>query len=101
VKNKLIGLLIVATYFGNSVICDFFYVNNPAKWWHLNHAILTICFILALKFKESGTFIEKLFISMVLNNIYVLVVKQEFQYTLNDIWFIGLFTLTQYIKKKE
>lgn len=100
-KYKIIGSLIVALYFGNVYICDFFYLENPVKWWYLNHAILTICFVLALKFKESGTFIEKLFISMALNNIYVLVIKQEFQYTLNDFWFIGLFTLAQYIKKKE
>ena len=103
-KNKLIGLLIVAIYFGNSVICDFFYVNNPHKWWYLNNSILAFCMILGIKYKESGTFIEKFFISMVANNIYVLLVKAEHTYTLNDFWFVAIFTLAQYLKvetKKE
>ena len=35
---------------------------------------------------------------MVANNIYVLLAKDEFTYTLNDIWFIAIFTLAQYLK---
>lgn len=100
-KNKIIGLLLVVLYLSNKYICDFFYADNINKFWDLNHAILTICLVLALKFKENGNFIEKLFISMVLNNIYVLIVKSEHTYTLNDVWFIALFTLAQYIKKEK
>lgn len=97
-KNIIIGIFLVVLYLGNKQLCDFFYADNIEKYWYLNHAILTICIVLAIKFKESGNFIEKLFISMVLNNVYVLIVKQEIQYTLNDFWFIAIFTLAQYIK---
>lgn len=97
-KNKIIGLLIVALYFGNWCICDFFYGDNIPKFWYLNNSIITICMVLAIKYKESSDFIEKFFISMVANNIYVLLVKSEHEYTLNDIWFIAIFTLAQYLK---
>lgn len=100
-KNKLIGLLLVALYFGNKIICDFFYSTDIYNWWGLNHAILTLCIVISFKYKENSTFIEKLFISMIVNNIYVLLFKNETDYTLNDLWFVAIFTIAQYIKKDK
>jgi len=101
VKNKLIGLLLVVLYFGNKYICDFFYIEDVYNWWGLNHAILTLCIIIAIKYKEKSNFIEKLFSSMVMNNIYVLLFKNETTYTLNDLWMVGIFFVAQYIGKKK
>lgn len=94
----VIGILIVVLYLSNKYICDFIYSDNITKWWYLYIAILSLIIILAIKYKEKGNFIEKLFVSMVANNIYVLLAKDEFTYTLNDIWFIAIFTLAQYLK---
>lgn len=95
--KNIIGILIVILYLGNSFICNLIYPNNDKKWY-LYIAILSLIIILAIKYKEKGNFIEKLFVSMVANNIYVLLAKDEFTYTLNDIWFIAIFTLAQYLK---
>lgn len=38
---------------------------------------------------------------MVLNNIYALLYKNETNYTLNDLWFVAIFTIAQYIKKEK
>lgn len=99
VKNKLIGLLIIALYLSNKYICDFFYSDNIEKLWLLYACVLSGCMLLAIKYKSDGNFIEKLFISMVLNNIYVILFKNETTYTLNDLWMIGLFFAVQYIGK--
>ena len=93
----VIGILIIVLYLSNKYICNFIY-SDVTKQWYLNHAILSLIIILAIKYKEKGNIIEKLFISMVANNIYVLLAKDEFSYTLNDIWFIAIFTLAQYLK---
>lgn len=95
--KNVIGILIVVLYLSNKYICDFIF-SNVDKQWELYIAILSLIIILAIKYKEKGNFIEKLFISMVANNIYVLLAKDEFTYTLNDIWFIAIFTLAQYLK---
>jgi hypothetical protein len=97
-KNNIIGLILLAIYFTNSYICSFIFYYNIEKQWYLKYAILSLIIILAIKYKEKGNIIEKLFISMVANNIYVLLAKDEFSYTLNDIWFIAIFTLAQYLK---
>lgn len=97
-KNYVIGIFLVIIYFGNSYICNLIYSDNIEKQWYMNYAILSLIIILAIKYKEKGNIIEKLFISMVANNIYVLLAKDEFSYTLNDIWFIAIFTLAQYLK---
>jgi len=78
-----------------------FFANDIDRFWDMKIAILSVIIILSSKYKESSTFIEKLFISMVVNNIYALMVKQEYTYTLNDVWFIALFTLAQYLRKEK
>ena len=98
-KNKLIGLLIVALYLSNKYICDFFYSDNVEKLWLLYVSILSACILLAIKYKSDNNFFEKLFNSMVANNIYVFLFKDETAYTLNDLWMIGIFFVAQYIGK--
>ena len=97
--NKAIGILIVTLYFTNSYICDYFFSNNITKLWYLNNSILAICMVLAIKYKSDNDFFEKLFNSIVINNIYVLIFKNETTYTLNDLWMIGIFFVAQYIGK--
>jgi hypothetical protein len=98
-KNKLIGLLIVALCLSNKYICDFFYSDNVDKLWLLYVSILYACILLAIKYKSDSNFFEKLFNSMVANNIYVFLFKDETAYTLNDLWMIGIFFVAQYMVK--
>lgn len=100
-KNTLIGLLLVALYFGNKYICDYFFADNITQFWYLNNSIIAVCVIFALKYKWNGNFIEKLFTSIIINDIYVLLFKNETTYTLNDLWFVAIFTIAQYIKKDK
>lgn len=99
--NKVIGILIIALYFSNKYICDYFFPDNITKLWYLNSSILSFCVILAIKYKSENNFVEKLFNSMVVNNIYVLLFRQETTYTLNDLWFVTIFTVAQYLKKEK
>ena len=96
--NYVIGILIALLYFSNKFICDLVYYNDITRWWYLNHAILSFLVILAVKYKEKGSFVEKLFNSMVANNILMLLTKHEQSYSINDIYFIAIFTLAQYLK---
>jgi hypothetical protein len=74
-------------------------MEDVYNWWGLNHAILTLCILIAIKYKSDNDFFEKLFNSIVINNIYVLLFKNETTYTLNDLWMIGIFFVAQYIGK--
>lgn len=96
--NYAVGILIVLLYFGNYQICEFFYSDDLYKWYQLKASILTLIIILAVKYKAQNNVIEKLFNSMVLNNIYALLYKNETTYTINDLWFVVIFTIAQYIK---
>jgi hypothetical protein len=99
--NKAIGILILLLYFGNTHICYLVFPDNVSKWWDLNHAILSLIIIISIKYKSENNFVEKLFNSMVVNNIYVLLFRQETTYTLNDLWFVTIFTVAQYLKKEK
>jgi hypothetical protein len=99
--NKAIGILILLLYFGNYYLCDLFFKNDDYKWWTLNHSILALIIIISIKYKSENNFVEKLFNSMVVNNIYVLLFRQETTYTLNDLWFVSIFTIAQYLKKEK
>lgn len=96
--NYAIGILIVLLYFGNAHICYLVFPDNVSKWWDLNNSILSLIIILAVKYKAQNNLIEKFFNSMVLNNIYALLYKNETTYTINDLWFVVIFTIAQYIK---
>lgn len=96
--NYAIGILIILLYFGNAHICYLVFPDNIDSWWDLNHSILSLIIILAVKYKAQNNVIEKLFNSMVLNNIYALLYKNETTYTINDLWFVVIFTIAQYIK---
>lgn len=97
-QNRIIGILILILYFANYHICKFIYPNDTEMFWKLKVAIYCIIILLALKYKSSSTFVYKLFNAIVINNIYVLLCKNEFTYTHNDVLFIVTFTLIQYIK---
>jgi hypothetical protein len=99
--NKAIGILILLLYFGNYYLCELFFKNDPDKWWNLNHSIISLVIIISIKYKSENNFVEKLFNSMVVNNIYVLLFRQETTYTLNDLWFVSIFTIAQYLKKEK
>lgn len=96
--NLVYGILILVIYFTNFHICNLVFPNDAVNWWYLNNSILSFLVILAIKYKEKGGFLEKLFISIVVNDIYVLLTKHEQSYSINDIYFIAIFTLAQYLK---
>jgi hypothetical protein len=97
-NNKLIGISIVILYFSNYHICNLFY-NNVDQWFKLKYAILSICLLLAFEYKKQNLLIEKIFLAVIFNNIYVLLFKNETGYSLNDIYFIAIFTAIQYVKQ--
>jgi hypothetical protein len=99
--NIAYGISIVLLYFSNSYICEFFFPYDIEKWYHLKFSIISLIIILAIKYKSENNFVEKLFNSMVVNNIYVLLFRQETTYTLNDLWFVSIFTIAQYLKKEK
>jgi hypothetical protein len=99
--NKANGILILLLYFGNYQICELFFKNDLYKWYQLNASILSLIVIISIKYKSENNFVEKLFNSMVVNNIYVLLFRQETTYTLNDLWFVTIFTVAQYLKKEK
>jgi hypothetical protein len=97
-NNNLIGILIVTLYFANYHICELIYPNDIPMFWKLKVAIYCLIILLAFEYKKQNIFLEKLFCAIIFNNIYVLLFNNETHYTLNDIYFIAFFTLTQYIK---
>ena len=99
--NRAIGILILVLYFSNYHICEYFFYNDIYKWYQLKYSILAFCMVLSIKYKSNNNLIEKLFNSIVINDIYVLIFKNETTYTLNDLWMIGIFFVAQYIGKKK
>ena len=97
--NSYIGILIIALYFGNYHICELFYANDILKFWHLKVSIYCLIILLAFEYKKTNNFIEKVFLAVIFNNIYVLLFKNEYDYTINDIYFILFFTAIQYVKQ--
>jgi hypothetical protein len=98
-NNKLIGILIVLLYFANYHICELIYPNDIPMFWKLKVAIYCLIILLAVEYKKLDNFIEKVFLAVVFNNIYVLLFKNEYDYTINDIYFILFFTAIQYVKQ--
>lgn len=97
-NNKLIGILIVILYFANYHICKVFYNGDVEFFWYLKVAIYCSIILLAIEYKKQNNFIEKLFIAIVLNNIFVLIRHAEIDYSIKDVFFILTFTLLQYVK---
>jgi hypothetical protein len=95
--NRLLGILIVILYFLNAKICYWIFPDNVDKWWDLKVSLLAINVALTINYKPEKHFIEKLFIAIIINNIYVLLFKSEFSYEISDITFIFTFTIIQYV----
>jgi hypothetical protein len=100
-NNKIIGILIIFLYFINYQVCDFFYPDGGLEFVKLKLAIYCLIILLAVEYKKLDNFIEKVFLAVVFNNIYVLLFKDETGYTLHDIYFIIIFTTLQYIKNTK
>ena len=97
-NNKLIGVLIIALYFGNYHICKVIYNGNVELFWHLKLSLHMLIILLAIEYKKQNIFLEKLFCAIIFNDIYVLLFNNETSYSLNVIYFIAWFTAIQYIK---
>ena len=97
--NNLIGVLIVIFYFANYHICNFIYPGPGDEWFKLKVAIYCLIILLAFEYKKQNLLIEKIFLAVIFNNIYVLLFKKEYDYTLNDVYFIVIFTAVQYVKQ--
>jgi hypothetical protein len=97
--NKILGILIIVLYFSNYQICEFFYAENLYNWYQLKFALLSLCFLLAIHYKSRNCFTEKLFVAIVINNIFVLIRHSEISYTMNDLIFITNLTAIQYSKQ--
>jgi hypothetical protein len=97
-NNKLIGISIVILYFANYHICELIYPNDINNWIKLKFVLLSICLLLSFEYKKQNVLIEKIFLAVIFNNIYVLLFNNETNYSLNDIFFIAWFTAIQYIK---
>jgi hypothetical protein len=100
-NNKLIGILIITLYFTNYLICDFFYATDYYNWFKLKVSIYCLIILLAIEYKKQNLLIEKIFLAVIFNNIYVLLFNNETNYSLNDIFFIATFTSIQYIKNLQ
>ena len=96
--NNWIGAIILFLYFANYHICEFIFPNDIPNFWKLKVAIYCTIILLAFEYKKQNNFIEKLFFSIVVNNIYVLLFCNETTYSINDVYFIAIFTAIQYIK---
>jgi hypothetical protein len=96
--NNWIGAIILFFYFANYPICELIYPNDDYKWFKLKVAIYCAIILLAFEYKKQNNFIEKLFFSIVVNNIYLLLFCNETTYSINDVYFISIFTGIQYIK---
>jgi hypothetical protein len=97
-NNKIIGLIIAFLYFANYHICNIIYPIDDQKFWYLKVAIYCSIILLAIEYKKQNNFIEKLFIAIILNNIFVLIRHAEIDYSIKDVFFILTFTLLQYVK---
>jgi hypothetical protein len=98
-NNKIIGLIIAVLYFTNYKVCEFIYPDGGIEWFKLKVVIYCLIILLSIEYKRQNLFIEKIFLAVIFNNIYVLLYKNETGYTLNDIYFISFFTLIQYVKQ--
>ena len=98
-NNKLIGVLIIVLYFGNYHICKAIYNGNVELFWHLKLSLHMLIILLAIEYKKQNIFLEKLFCAIIFNDIYVLLFKNETGYSLNDVYFIAIFTAIQYVKQ--
>ncbi len=96
--NKWLIILISILYFSNYQICEFFYKNDVTNWYRLKFGILTICFYIALEYKPQDKFFEKVINAIILNNAFVLIFKNEIDYSIHDLFFICTFTAIQYLK---
>ena len=97
--NKYLGLLIMALYFGNYHLSMFLSSGNNDLYWDINKCIYSALILLAIHYKSRNCFTEKLFVAIVINNIYVLIRHSEISYTMNDLIFITSFTAIQYAKQ--
>jgi hypothetical protein len=97
-NNKIIGLIIAFLYFANYHICNIIYPTDDQKFWYLKVSIYCLIILLAFEYKKQNLLIEKIFLAVIFNNIYVLLFNNETTYSLNDIIFIAWFTAIQYIK---
>jgi hypothetical protein len=70
-------------------------------FWKLKVAIYCLIILLAFEYKKQNLLIEKIFLAVIFNNIYVLLFNNETNYSLNDIFFIATFTSIQYIKNLQ
>jgi hypothetical protein len=98
-NNKYLGILIILLYLCNFQICKIIYNGDVDFFWKLKVAIYSLCFLLAIHYKSRNCFTEKLFIAIVINNIFVLIRHSEISYTMNDLIFITSFTAIQYVKQ--
>jgi hypothetical protein len=97
-NNKSIGILIAIIYFANYHICKIFYPDGGLPFVKLKVSIYCLIILLAFEYKKQNLLIEKIFLAVIFNNIYVLLFNNETTYSLNDIIFIAWFTAIQYIK---
>lgn len=97
--NNWIGAIIVLIYFANYHICNLVYPDGGVYWLKLKFALLSFCLLLSFEYKKQNLLIEKIFIAVIFNNIYVLLFKNETGYTLNDVYFTAIFTALQYGKQ--
>ena len=97
--NNWIGISIAILYFANYHICNLVYPDGGVYWLKLKFALLSICLLLSFEYKKQNLLIEKVFLAVIFNNIYVLLFNNETGYTLNDIYFIVIFTSLQYVKQ--
>ena len=96
--NNAIGIIIVFLYFSNYQICNYLYPNGGLDFVKLKLSIYSIIILLSFEYKKQNLLIEKVFLAVIFNNIYVLLFKNETGYTLNDVYFIAIFTALQYTK---
>jgi hypothetical protein len=100
-NNKIIGILIILLYFLGFHICDYFYPDGGVDFIKLRISIYCLIILLAIEYKKQNLLIEKIFLAVIFNNIYVLLFNNETNYSLNDIFFIATFTSIQYIKNLQ
>lgn len=95
--NKILGICIVLLYFLNAKICYLIFPNDIDKWWDLKVSLLALNIGLTINYKPYNSFIEKLFIAIIINNVYGVMFKSEITYTLSDLTFIFTFTIIQHV----
>lgn len=98
-NNKVISIIIVFLYFANYHICEIIYPDGGMDWLKLRVAIYCTIILLSFEYKKQNTLIEKVFLAVIFNNIYVLLFNNETNYTIQDVIFVCTFTAIQYIKQ--